>query len=257
MGLSFLSFNILIKILTYLQDEDSTLEAVQNGSTSSLTSEHCHLPRTSNKASRRAMTKLATACCFTTIFMVKHVEHNILLVYMNWRKLNAVWKNTGDQIFPNSIKQRSHPLFLSLQIGEAVGGYLANSIAIMSDAAHLLSDLTSFIVSMVAIFLAMRPASKRMNYGYHRAGMKAEVITLLHFSRTSALEHILLLEDLSSKIFFYPTEVLGAVISVLLIWIITGILVYAAIQRITTMDFEVESDTMIIVAAIGVVINIM
>lgn len=50
---------------------------------------------------------------------------------------------------------------------------------------------------------------------------------------------------------------LGAVISVLLIWVITGILVYAAILRITTMDFEVESDTMIIVAAIGVVINIM
>lgn len=50
---------------------------------------------------------------------------------------------------------------------------------------------------------------------------------------------------------------LGAVISVLIIWVITGILVYAAIQRIITMDFEVEADTMIIVAAIGVVINIM
>lgn len=50
---------------------------------------------------------------------------------------------------------------------------------------------------------------------------------------------------------------LGAVISVLIIWVITGILVYAAILRITTMDFEVEADTMIIVAAIGVVINIM
>lgn len=56
------------------------------------------------------------------------------------------------------------------QIGEAVGGYLANSIAIMSDSAHLLSDLTSFIVSLVAIYLAMQPASKKMNFGYYRAG---------------------------------------------------------------------------------------
>ncbi|XP_045625365.1 proton-coupled zinc antiporter SLC30A2 isoform X2 [Procambarus clarkii] len=105
-------------------------------------------------------------------------------------------------------------------IAEAVGGYMANSIAIMSDAAHLLSDLTSFIVSLVAIYLAMQPASKKMNFGYHRA------------------------------------EVLGAVISVLIIWVITGILVYAAIQRVISMEFEVEADTMIIVSALGVVINI-
>ncbi|XP_068223401.1 proton-coupled zinc antiporter SLC30A2-like isoform X3 [Palaemon carinicauda] len=105
-------------------------------------------------------------------------------------------------------------------IGEAVGGYLANSIAIMSDAAHLLSDLTSFIVSLVAIFIGMQPASRKMNFGYHRA------------------------------------EVLGAVVSVLMIWLITGILVYAAVERVTSMDFEVESDVMIIVSALGVVINI-
>lgn len=74
MGLSLLSFGTHIVIFTYLQDEDSAMEAVQNGSPSSFTSEHCHLPRTSNKASKRAMTKLATACCFTTIFMVKRVE---------------------------------------------------------------------------------------------------------------------------------------------------------------------------------------
>lgn len=53
------------------------------------------------------------------------------------------------------------------------------------------------------------------------------------------------------------TEVLGAVVSVLIIWVITGILVYAAVQRVISMDFEVEADTMIIVAGLGVVINIM
>uniref|UniRef100_A0A6A7FY60 Zinc transporter 2-like isoform X2 n=2 Tax=Hirondellea gigas TaxID=1518452 RepID=A0A6A7FY60_9CRUS len=111
-------------------------------------------------------------------------------------------------------------LTLLFMITEIVGGYLANSIAIMSDAAHMFSDLTSFIVSLTAISLAMRPASRQMNFGYHRA------------------------------------EVLGALISVLMIWVITGVLVYAAAQRVMSMEFVVDGDTMIIVAALGVIMNI-
>ena len=44
--------------------------------------------------------------------------------------------------------------------------------------------------------------------------------------------------------------------SVLIIWAITGVLVYAAIERCISMDFEVQGDAMIIVAAVGVVMNI-
>ena len=39
---------------------------------------------------------------------------------------------------------------------EVIGGYLSNSIAIMSDAAHLLSDLLSFFVGIISIKLTMR-----------------------------------------------------------------------------------------------------
>lgn len=74
-----------------------------------------------------------------------------------------------------------------LKVAETVGGWLANSIAIMSDAAHLLSDLTSFLVSLVAIYLAMRPASKKMNYGYQRAGRP---IIFNTFTNTSYNEHL-------------------------------------------------------------------
>ncbi|KAA0188200.1 hypothetical protein HAZT_HAZT003771, partial [Hyalella azteca] len=111
-------------------------------------------------------------------------------------------------------------LTATFMVTEVVGGYLSNSIAIMSDAAHMFSDLSSFLVSLIAIYLAMRPASRKMNFGYHRA------------------------------------EVLGALVSVLLIWVITGVLVYAAVERVISMDFEVEADLMIIIAAIGVVMNI-
>ncbi len=39
-------------------------------------------------------------------------------------------------------------------ITEIVGGYIANSLAIMSDAAHLMSDLVSFSISMLSVILS-------------------------------------------------------------------------------------------------------
>jgi zinc transporter 2 len=52
-------------------------------------------------------------------------------------------------------------------------------------------------------------------------------------------------------------EVLGALISILTIWVATGILVYLAIGRCIHQDFEVEPMKMIIVASCGVIFNIM
>ena len=50
------------------------------------------------------------------------------------------------------------------------GGILANSLAVATDAAHLLTDLTSFLISLVSIYIADRPATKRMSFGWYRAG---------------------------------------------------------------------------------------
>jgi zinc transporter 2 len=41
-----------------------------------------------------------------------------------------------------------------------IGGYLSGSLAIMSDAAHMFSDLASFIISLMAIHLSEKPAKK-------------------------------------------------------------------------------------------------
>lgn len=51
-----------------------------------------------------------------------------------------------------------------------VGGVLANSLAIVTDAAHLLTDFASFLISLFALVLASRPRTKRMNFGWYRAG---------------------------------------------------------------------------------------
>lgn len=50
------------------------------------------------------------------------------------------------------------------------GGYFAGSLAVMTDAAHLLVDFLSFIISLLSLWLSSRPATHRLNYGWHRAG---------------------------------------------------------------------------------------
>ncbi|OBZ91094.1 Zinc transporter 4 [Choanephora cucurbitarum] len=102
---------------------------------------------------------------------------------------------------------------------ELVAGYFANSLALMSDAFHLLSDVASFIVALAAIYLAEKPPTKRHTYGFHRA------------------------------------EVISALVSVLTIWVLTGFLVFEAIERIRTPQV-IDAKLMCITAAIGVMINI-
>jgi zinc transporter 2 len=43
--------------------------------------------------------------------------------------------------------------------GEVLGGYLSNSLAIMTDAAHMLSDVAGFMISYFAIYMGGRPSS--------------------------------------------------------------------------------------------------
>lgn len=52
----------------------------------------------------------------------------------------------------------------------SAGGYFAGSLAVMTDAAHLLVDLTSFIISLLSLWLSSRPATHKLSYGWHRAG---------------------------------------------------------------------------------------
>lgn len=109
---------------------------------------------------------------------------------------------------------------LVFMIGEVVGGVLSNSLAIATDAAHLLTDFASFMISLFAIWLSSRPASKKMSFGWYRA------------------------------------EVIGALVSVLMIWLVTGLLVYMAVERLRTGDFEIDSLVMVITAAAGLLVNI-
>lgn len=52
-------------------------------------------------------------------------------------------------------------------------------------------------------------------------------------------------------------EILGAFISVMSIWIVTGALVYLAIERIVRNDYEIDGHVMLVTSGCAVIVNIM
>lgn len=103
---------------------------------------------------------------------------------------------------------------------EVVGGIKANSLAILTDAAHLLSDVAAFAISLFSLWAAGWEANPRQSYG------------------------------------FFRIEILGALVSIQLIWLLAGILVYEAIVRLLNNTGEVQGVLMFAVAAFGLVVNI-
>src|SRR5512133_3956615 len=58
---------------------------------------------------------------------------------------------------------------LGVMVAEAVGGWLSGSLALVSDAAHMLTDAGALGLAVVAAYLAGRPADDKRTYGYRRA----------------------------------------------------------------------------------------
>jgi cobalt-zinc-cadmium efflux system protein len=102
---------------------------------------------------------------------------------------------------------------------EFIGGVLANSLALMSDAAHMLTDSMALALSLAAFWIAARPSTPKMSYGYYRA------------------------------------EILGALLSGLLIWFLTAILIFEAVQRIASPP-EVKGVLLFVVATLGLLVNL-
>ncbi len=67
-------------------------------------------------------------------------------------------------------------LTLSLAVVEAIGGWWAGSLALLSDAAHMLSDATALGLAALAAQVALRPPSARHSFGLVRAEVLAALI---------------------------------------------------------------------------------
>ena len=59
-------------------------------------------------------------------------------------------------------------ILASFTVIEAVGGYLANSIALLAEAAHMFADSASLLLAVIAVGAARRPADARRTYGHRR-----------------------------------------------------------------------------------------
>jgi cobalt-zinc-cadmium efflux system protein len=59
-------------------------------------------------------------------------------------------------------------LTTSFLIVELVGGVLTKSLALISDAAHMFTDVAALAIALMAIRIAKRPADTKRTFGYHR-----------------------------------------------------------------------------------------
>jgi cobalt-zinc-cadmium efflux system protein len=79
-----------------------------------------------------------------------------------------------------SIRRLSISLALTtgIMIAEAIGGWLSGSLALLSDAAHMLTDAGALGLALVAAFLATRRADDKRTFGYRRAEVLAAQINV-------------------------------------------------------------------------------
>lgn len=71
-------------------------------------------------------------------------------------------------------------------VGEFAGGWLLNSMGLMSDAGHNLVDQGSLFLALYAHLLTSRPATESRTFGYHRAGMIAAFLNSFILLLTAA-----------------------------------------------------------------------
>ncbi|WP_426456795.1 cation diffusion facilitator family transporter [Staphylococcus cohnii] len=108
---------------------------------------------------------------------------------------------------------------LIFTIVEFVGGVLSNSLALLSDSFHMLSDVIALSLSMVAIYFATKKPTSRFTFGYLRL------------------------------------EILAAFLNGLALMIISLWILYEAVKRMIYQQ-PIESGVMVIIATIGLFVNI-
>jgi cobalt-zinc-cadmium efflux system protein len=102
---------------------------------------------------------------------------------------------------------------------ELVGGYVTNSMALLSDAAHMFTHAFALIIGLAAIVIARKPPCQHQTFGLYRA------------------------------------EVLAAFINGLFLLVFVGIIMYEAILRLLH-PIEILGFEMLLIAFIGLIVNI-
>jgi cobalt-zinc-cadmium efflux system protein len=110
-------------------------------------------------------------------------------------------------------------LIVSLMLAEVVAGIVADSLALLSDAGHLLTDAVALGLALAALRLAQRPPAGSFTYGLRRA------------------------------------EILSAQVNGITLLLLGGLIVYEGIRRLIDPP-EVEGALVVVVAVIGIGVNL-
>src|SRR5207244_12052312 len=98
-------------------------------------------------------------------------------------------------------------LTLAILVIELAGGLLAHSLALLSDAGHVLMDVFALGLAWFAVEQSKRPADHRRTYGYHRISILAaflNAITLIVIVLAIAFEAV--------RRFLHPEHVHGGLV---------------------------------------------
>ncbi|OBW62639.1 MAG: cation transporter [Dehalococcoides mccartyi] len=86
-------------------------------------------------------------------------------------------KTAPDNQMPVSNKLKLGILFSGIiLLAEFVGGLASNSLALLSDAGHVLTDVLALSLSYFALMQAKRPSNFKMTFGYHRIGVLVAIL---------------------------------------------------------------------------------
>src|SRR5437764_5817497 len=108
---------------------------------------------------------------------------------------------------------------VSFMAVEVVVGILASSLALLSDAAHMLTDATAIGLSLVVIRLAQRPARGALTFGLKRA----EILSAQFNGATLLVLALLILYEGVRRLVSPPTVTGGAVLAVALVGIAVNV----------------------------------
>jgi cobalt-zinc-cadmium efflux system protein len=126
---------------------------------------------------------------------------------------------------------------LAFVIFEAAAGYFANSLALLTDAAHNLTDVIALGLSWFAVRITAQPANAQKTYGYHRAGI---LVALLN-STTLILISLGIFYE-AYKRFMSPPEVQSGVLIVVgLIAVVINLVTALLVHRGSESDLNLRS----------------
>lgn len=140
-------------------------------------------------------------------------------------------------------------------IAELVGGYLTNSLALMSDAAHVFMDVFALSLSWFAIYISEMPPTEKRTYGLHRVEV---FVSFINSSVLFVLTIFIFYEAYKRLLSPSPVESAGMMI-VAVIGLVVNLIVALWLKHYAKSDMNIKSAFMHVVgdaaASVGVIIG--